>query len=429
MLLEFSIGNYRSFNDIQVLNFRATGLVSENKEVDQNNIVEEGDQRVLKTVGIYGSNGSGKSNILNGLRLFCNLVLRSLESESAMDAAANPFMLSEETPEHAGFFQIQLLLNQKKYRYGFTLSFKGTVLQEWLFGPAERNETWYFKRTGQDIKSNPDWFREGHDLPIETVRVRANTLFLTFVSAYNGPISQNIRSFIVKDITFDCSALLSKSHIGFRFATGSSSRYKQTNQLLKEGKTEMVLQWLKSAGLIYSNITLEQENNFEKVMLEKNVFNKEGTILGATQVELDEDESAGTRKFYSYIGILHKKFTEGGVLVSDKIDNNFHPFLLQQLICFFNNPAINTAGAQLLFTSHNTNLLQPDILRRDQIYFTEKSNKDETILYSLADLKGIRNNADFARQYLAGFYGALPMLEANSVHTRLEGKTIIVSEK
>jgi hypothetical protein len=69
------------------------------------------------------------------------------------------------------------------------------------------------------------------------------------------------------------------------------------------------------------------------------------------------------------------------------------------------------AGAQLLFTSHNTNLLQPDILRRDQIYFTEKSNKDETILYSLADLKGIRNNADFARQYLAGFYGALPMLE------------------
>ena len=99
------------------------------------------------------------------------------------------------------------------------------------------------------------------------------------------------------------------------------------------------------------------------------------------------------------------------MLISDEIDNNFHPSLLRQFVRFFNDPSINSAGAQLLFTSHDTNLLDPEILRRDQIYFAEKSVKDETILYALSDLKGIRNNADFARQYLAGFYGALPMLE------------------
>ena len=77
---------------------------------------------------------------------------------------------------------------------------------------------------------------------------------------------------------------------------------------------------------------------------------------------------------------------------------------------------LNLKGAQLLFTSHDTNLLNPTILRRDQIYFTEKSIADETILYSLADLKGIRNNTDFARQYLAGFYGALPILQNFSFH-------------
>lgn len=76
----------------------------------------------------------------------------------------------------------------------------------------------------------------------------------------------------------------------------------------------------------------------------------------------------------------------------------------------FNNPAINKANAQLLFTSHDTNLMNPEIMRRDQFYFTEKSATDATVLYSLADLKGIRNNADFAKQYLAGYYGALPML-------------------
>ncbi len=76
----------------------------------------------------------------------------------------------------------------------------------------------------------------------------------------------------------------------------------------------------------------------------------------------------------------------------------------------FNNPKINTGNAQLLFTTHDTNLLDPSIMRRDQIYFTEKNEEEATRLYSLADLKGIRNDADFARQYLAGFYGALPVL-------------------
>lgn len=98
-------------------------------------------------------------------------------------------------------------------------------------------------------------------------------------------------------------------------------------------------------------------------------------------------------------------------MISDEIDNNFHPSLLQQLVQAFNNPAINKAGAQLLFTSHDTNLMNPQLLRRDQLYFTEKAINEESVLFSLADLKGIRNNADFARQYLAGFYGALPILK------------------
>ncbi len=126
-------------------------------------------------------------------------------------------------------------------------------------------------------------------------------------------------------------------------------------------------------------------------------------------MNLDDDESEGTKKFYSYIGVLNQKFEDGGLFISDEIDSNFHPALLRKLISFFNNPGINKANAQLLFTSHDTNLMHPEIMRRDQFYFTEKSLMDETILYSL-DLKGIRNNADFARQYLAGIYGALPVL-------------------
>jgi hypothetical protein len=118
----------------------------------------------------------------------------------------------------------------------------------------------------------------------------------------------------------------------------------------------------------------------------------------------------GTIKYFNYIGQLYQVYKHGGIYISDEIDSNFHPALLKKIVGMFNNPAVNKANAQLLFTSHDTNLMHPEIMRRDQFYFTEKSNNDETILYALSDLKGIRNNADFARQYLAGFYGAMPVL-------------------
>jgi AAA15 family ATPase/GTPase len=147
----------------------------------------------------------------------------------------------------------------------------------------------------------------------------------------------------------------------------------------------------------------------DNIFFSKNKYNEKGEVDGVALMSLT-DESDGTKKFYSFIGRLQAKFETGGLYVCDEIDSNFHPTLLQHLIRMFNNPLINKANSQLLFTSHDTNLMDPGIMRRDQFYFTEKSSQDETILYALSDLKGIRNNADFARQYLAGFYGALPVL-------------------
>lgn len=415
MLLEFSIGNYRSFNKIQTLDFRATNLVSEDRLLDERNIVEKSNSKVLKTIGIYGPNGSGKSNIIKALLHFRRMVKSSLESENVPDSIIEPFLLSDEPEEHAGYFQVHLLINNKKYRYGFSLGYSGEIHQEWLYGPADKNETWYFKRTAQDIRNNNEWFEEGLKLPLE--KLRSDTLFITFVSSYDGPISSSIRAFISTKMTveeFDMRprsfSLISRSLI-FR-QSKNDSKNNRTNRLLEEGKNELVLEWLKKAGLDYTSILLEdnKESRIPTVILKKQIFNKEGIPKRSTSLSLSENESAGTQKFYSYIGWLNEKFEDGGIFISDEIDNNFHPSLLKRLIGLFNDPEVNKAGAQLLFTSHDTNLLDPDILRRDQVYFTEKSSKDETVLYALSDLKGIRNNADFARQYLAGFYGALPYL-------------------
>lgn len=407
MILEFSIANFRSFNKIQTLDFRATNLVSENKLVDERNIVDKSNNKVLKTIGIYGPNGSGKSNLIKALYLFRRMVKSSLESEKVPDFVIEPFKLSDEEEDNAGYFQICLLINNKKYRYGFSLSYDAEIQQEWLFGPAEKNETWYFKRTKQDIKTNNEWFEEGLKLPFE--KLRNDTLFITFVSAYDGPISSSIRGFISNKMTVEEFDLKSRALLRQRIIPLRNLR---TNNLLEEGKNELVLEWLKNAGLDYSGILLEEndESRIPNVLLQKIIYNRKGVPKGSAILSLRDNESAGTQKFYSYIGWLYEKFADGGIFISDEIDNNFHPSLLKKLIGLFNDPEINKAGAQLLFTSHDTNLLDPEILRRDQVYFTEKSSKEETVLYALSDLKGIRNNADFARQYLAGFYGAIPYL-------------------
>lgn len=410
MIIQFSIANYRSFNKLQSLNFRATGLVSQDKSVDDNNIVIIEDSEYLRIVGLYGANGSGKSNLIEGLRVFKGMIVDSLEIDELSFFTLNPFMFSSKKMENAGYFQITVLLSGKKYRYGFTLEANGNIQSEWLFGPADKKETYYFKRVGSEITSNPDWFKEGLNLPYD--KLKPDTLFLTFCTSYDGEISRRIRDYFKNNMSFEGKTRY-PSVLTDQIRNRNYSR--PTDTMIFEGKKEIVMQWLKEAGMNYLDVTVEKFDEERgsrkaKVWLWKSQYNEEGEIAGKVRINLDRDESEGSKKFYTYIGLLHKLFEEGGIFISDEIDNNFHPSLLRKLISLFQNPTINKANAQLLFTSHDTNLMDHDFMRRDQFYFTEKALNEDTRLYSLSDLKGIRNNADFARQYLSGIYGAMPIL-------------------
>lgn len=400
MVIEFSLGGFRSFNTIQTLSFKATSLISENKLVDVDNVVEAGEARLLKTIGVYGANGSGKSNLVRGLDAMRRIVTSSLDSETPK-FILDPFLLSGPEERTGGFFQLIFLIEERRYRYGFTLDLDGEIEKEWLFGPAEKNETYYFKRAGVEVQVNPERFGEGVNLPMD--KLRSDALFLSFCSSFNGALSKSIRAFFQRKIYIE--GIIKRS----RFSSYS------TEDLVQKGFKELVINWMREVGIFLSDIEvrrLESTNSFDRnrTFFYKNRYDKDGQIIDTLPMDLEETESDGTRKFYSYIGRLFEKFGQGGLFCSDEIDYSFHPSLLQKLIRLFNNPKINKAGAQLLFTSHDTNLMDPEIMRRDQFYFTEKTAFEETRLYSLADLKGIRNNADFARQYLAGFYGALPPL-------------------
>jgi AAA15 family ATPase/GTPase len=412
MLVEFSVKNFRSISDLQTISFVATNLKSskENEQVDANNIVIDDGMRLLKTVGIYGANASGKSNIINALEYFCETVSDLPSPESRLSKLTQPFLYNKDANNLDSFFQIIITYDEKKYRYGFTTrkispdfthseTSKEIITNEWLFGPKKTNQGKYFIRKSLEVDKSSLQDNE-HIAPLEY----EHTLFLTHAASYNKEgICAKVRQAI-------------RGYITSKFSTrGDYYRFHSFLQINNTLLKQRFLEFMRSFGLNYDDIYLKKdkddstENKYplEKLFLKKSVGDNINVILN-----MQAHESDGTKKLFDIAGLLLHAFNlkTSGVIIMDEIDSNFHPSLLIKLISLFNNPAVNKSNVQLLFTSHDTNLMDPSLMRRDQFYFAEKEVNEGTKLYSLAELRGIRNDADFAKQYLAGFYGAMPVL-------------------
>lgn len=413
MVVEFSAKNFRSIKDLQTISFLATGLKSseKNEGVDQRNIVEEGGNRFLKTIGLYGANGSGKTNIIRALEYFFQVIRNEASSESNLGPLAEPF-LYQETPESTeSFFQIVVVLSGKKYRYGFTvaqnLAYTGTgskeiITSEWLYGTKERNFGELFIRSGQEIRKES--LPNKDNIPALPY---AHTLFLTHAAAFDAEgACSTIRGFVRR---------WTRSNFvgGFealRFGTVYAIKVEQMKQ--------QFLDLLAAFNLRYDDVSIEIDKipiGTELVDQEKIFFTRHFRVnneLIPIRLNLRHHESAGTRKLFDIVGFLLRVFSMplSGLLIFDELDSDFHPGLLVKLIGLFNDPEINKSNVQLLFTSHDTNIMSPELMRRDQFYFAEKTEENATRIYALSDLRGIRNDADFARNYLAGFYGAIPLM-------------------
>jgi uncharacterized protein len=413
MIVEFSVKNFRSISSLQTISFVSTNLKSskDNELVDLNNIVSDDDMKLLKTIGIYGANASGKSNVIKALEFFCEAISDLPSPESRLSKLAQPFLYQNDSENTASFFQIVLIIEGKKYRYGFTLKknpeannnpniSSEIITSEWLFGPKNKNQVKYFTRTNLavDKASLPS---NENIAPLEY----EHTLFLTHAASFNKEICAKIRHCISKLITYRLSI------------RSDFYRFESIRQIEDLDLKPRFLDFFRSFGLDYNDIYFEKEggnvsnNKFqlEKLFLVRTTCHDEKISI---TLNMQEHESDGTKKLFDIAGLLLHAFNlkSSPLIILDEIDSNFHPSLLIKLISLFNDPEINKSNAQLLFTSHDTNLMNPSLMRRDQFYFAEKEENEGTRLYSLAELKGIRNDADFAKQYLAGFYGGVPML-------------------
>lgn len=419
MILEFSIGNFRSIKDIQHISFVAANIVSKSKEVDENNTFQATDKhRLLRSKVIYGANASGKSNFIQGLFTFLAITKFSVKNEDAL-SSIQPFLLSTETEDKPSFFQLFFMLDGTVYRYGFETT-KNEIISEWLFGTPKMREVNYFIRDKQKLEINHKYFNEGHrfqGLLVDSNPIfRKNSLFLSTMAAFNGELSQKIISFFTKiNIINSLADNIISSHADI-FISSSSENNKRVLDIMKNADIGI-------NGLVPLESSEVEQTKTNPINGEKEKFiftihkkydHNLKQLEKPVALTLNFHESEGSRRIYEIAPFILHTLDIGGFLIIDEFDARLHPRLSKQIIELFNSPKTNPKNAQLLVVTHDTNLLSAQLFRRDQICFVEKDKYEASHIYTLAEFKGVRNDASFEKDYLDGRYGAVPFLNGFS---------------
>ena len=420
MVLEFSVGNFRSIKEIQTISFVASPIVSKYKEVDENNTFQATDKiRLLKSLAVYGANASGKSNFIIAFRALMNVILHSFKNEETLFQNIIPFLLSDETTNKPSYFQVVFILNEVIYRYGFEAT-NGEIISEWLFSKNQNvsnREAFIFTREKQLIDINDKTLKSirkfrnliNNDNPA----IRKNALFLTTLAALNEDLSKSFMIFFNNiPALVGLSDRILRQNVDELISNDPELRG-EILKMLKESDTNIVnIKAFEPSELNMDIETAKNYNNMVKAGDRKILatFHKKNGSKEEVMLYLDIHGSEGTRKMYEIYPFVFYTLKLGTLLVIDEFDARFHPRLSQKIIDLFNNPKTNPKNAQLLVVTHDTNLLSAKTFRRDQILFVEKDKNEASRIYSLAEFKGVRNDASFEKDYLDGRYGAVPIL-------------------
>lgn len=412
MLINFKIKNFRSIKDEIVLDLQATS----DKTMVEHSVFNNGDISLLKSIAIYGPNASGKSNIFKAFMAFRTMVLESLvRSNMPIALPSEHFKLSKKTEKKPSFFEITFSIKNKVYVYGFEIN-KKQVIAEWL--KQKKGKTVLFERAKQEIKSNKNYFKEA--TAVLKKQTTERTLFLSVLASNNGEIAKKIIKFIQK------TEYISGTNRGnaLNFSFGKFLNNPQIAVQMKELIIQAdfgIVDIQASEKMILANQIKNMPDKFKELLFKKDskiaernlkFLHKKHDDSQEENVELDffAEESEGTQQMFTLSAPIMDTLNNGKILFIDEIDSSLHPILSQYLIALFNSKEKNKNNAQLIFTTHDTTLLNSEFLRRDQINFTDKEKEGMTKLFSLADISE-RKNVDFAKRYLEGRYNALPYIK------------------
>jgi len=428
MLVEFRVGNYRSFREEQTLSL----VASKDTELDDN-CVDQGKLRLLKAVGIYGPNASGKSNLIKALFTMKQIIEEPAKPGEKLPVT--PFKLDEKYSKEPSSFEVTFYHEQFRYQYGFTATTE-RICDEWLYAyPKGRSrdiaQTW-FERKFNKKTGKTDWnfgsYLKGEK---EKLKDRAinNVLLLSAGAQWNNKQLTNVYEWFSEKLRIILpSERTPIITIDMLISTEEEKKWKKfshayINNMMQHADFGIHGINIREEEIDLKEFEFSKEFEFPQDMPEeirnkilKNLAIKVEFIHRAEPTGKDIhfsplEESDGTRRFFELAGPWLLAILEGMTLLVDEIEASLHPHLVQQLIKFIQNTEISESGAQLVFATHDTTLLDPELFRRDQIWFTEKDEHSSTRLSPLSDYKPRKGEA-MQKGYLAGRYGAIPIIKA-----------------
>jgi hypothetical protein len=418
MLIEFRVTNFRSIKETQTLSLVAgTG-----KELIGKNTFESGlpgFPRLLRSAVIYGANAAGKTNLLRALHFMQGLVLNSATFQEGVRIAHTPFKLSKETTNKPSEFEVVFANAGVRYEYGFAVDAE-RFHKEWLIAyPHGRPQNW-FERTYHAKKKEYEWqfsTKLKGSPRVWRGATRGNALFLSTAVQLNSeqlrPVFQWFQKKLVLIFGNEIGVPQLNSQLSFQLMEQS------------EGKQKL-LQFVHAADLGIDDLSLQRQPMAPVALAEGNVvrepapasavpsvirittFHKAGDTGVSIPLDFGE-ESKGTQILLQSAGAWLNVLNNGEVIFYDELDTSLHPLMTRFLIQLFHSASTNPNNAQLIFTTHDTSLLDADIFRRDQVWFIEKDDKNASKVYPLSDFSPRKDEA-LERGYLRGRYGALPFI-------------------
>jgi len=415
VLIEFRVTNFRSFKDTQILRMTASAA-TEWKSSHTFASGEPSFPRMLRSCVIYGPNAAGKTNLLLGLQFVQAFILGSAALQEGNRILVKPFLFDERSRRGASEFEVMFVEKGVRYQYGFSVE-PERVHREWLIAyPKGRPQRWFEREynpksktyiwdIGSKLKGNHVVWRNA---------TRSNALFLSTAIQLNNEQMRPVFNWFQNRLSVIAGLTQLNPNLTFQLFD-------------KPGGKERLVNFIQTADLGIDDIAVKRDSIPAGFMLQAGVqITSPGPgakapemlrmqtlhkIAGSKEfatLELAE-ESAGTIKLTNAAGAWLKVLANGEVLLFDELDNSLHPMIVRFLIGLFHNMKTNKNNAQLLFSTHDTSLLDGDLIRRDQTWFIEKDKQNASRLYPLIEFSPRKEEA-LGKGYLKGRYGALPYI-------------------
>jgi uncharacterized protein len=414
MLVEFRVKNFRSLRDEQVLSL----VASKDKSMQDTHTIDtklSAVPRILRSAVVYGANASGKSNLIKALQYMRGVVIESATIITPGQIySVQPFRLDSEAINQASEFEVTFIVDGIRYQYGFAMTSQRIISEYLLVYKTFKPQRWFERRfdeqTGKDIYN----FGSGLKGPknLWEGATRANSLFLSMAVQLNSEALRPVFDWFIKGLVISNEQAQLNLQTTIQMLQSAEGRKQVCNFLgaadISITDIEVITKKVPGQAVHFDPIQGKTEVRTEE-MEEHRLLFSHVSEQGAAVFDLME-ESNGTRNLLFLAGPVLDILSKGLTLIIDELDTSLHTLLVRELVQAFHRTETNSGGAQLIFTTHDTSLLDaPDLFRRDQIWFVDKDNNQASELISLSEFSPRKNEA-LERGYLMGRYGGIPFL-------------------